>query len=238
MISIPRKSLNFFKNNQIIIQVFHEKLTRKTLLSEFSDDEGLNLSDYKVLNTATNRPPSWSTWKYIHQKNEQTSFIRTFVSKVWSFITSCGQRLTYILLSILFAVTAAVKTSFSAVNNLFGSSLSACNGLIRSAVLIIEKLSHSFSQTITKLSSSFISAVGKLFDYIAAVFYSVPGSSSKLVSLLLLLVIWLCSLPVAAAKSTGEVIGSALQHSFSLTRSFFTGIVHFKIFLPSHLFEI
>jgi hypothetical protein len=39
-------------------------------------------------------------------------------------------------------------------------------------------------------------------------------------------VIWLCSLPVAAAKSTGEVIGSALQYSFSATRSFFTGIDH------------
>ena len=148
------------------------------------------------------------------------------MSKVWSFITSCGQSLKYILLSILFAVTAAVKTSFSAVNNLFGSSSSAGHRLISSTVLIIEKLSHSFSQTITKLSSSFVSAFNKLFEYIAAVFHSVPGSSSKLVSLLLFLVIWLCSLPVAAAKSTSEVIGSALQYSFSATRSFFTGIHH------------
>ena len=162
------------------------------MLSEFSDDESLNLAEYRVLSAAPDRPPSWSSWAR-QQPAHKLSIFSRIKSYVWMVVSSFYQIIKYFVNSIFLATTNGVKTGFHFVKQLSITSYLFVYHLLLSSYIAVQQL---------------LLAIG---SSLKAAILSVPGSSNKLVSVILFLLLWLCSLPVVAAKS----VGSAIQYSYT-----------------------
>ena len=176
------------------------------MLSEFSDDESLNLDEYRVLSAAPDRPPSWSSWARKQPVHRPSSFTR-ITSYGLTGVSSFFQIIKYFITSILFATTYGVKTGYHAVKQLSITSYLYIYQLLLRSYLAVQ---HLFIAIGTSLRAAIL---------------SVPGSSNKLMSAILFLLLWLCSLPVVAAKS----VGSAVQYSYSSVSTTLIGKKFFKL---------